>query len=266
MCVQAACMEFLLTPQQQELLDYMPVVRRNMDAWAVVEVFRVSASDEEITMTGAAALLSEALRAYEGRIYLCNSAELLLVMQSGGEEHKALAEKIKNQLPAGYYEVEVVPETEEGLLGIEMRWAPSAPPQGGPYHRERLARAHNIVLVADDDMYMRELMKRGLADVADVVEVVHGNDVEKVYSQYNPDIVFLDIHMPDLDGRDILHHLLMIDPDAHIVMVSADSSRENVQLTKLKGAKGFLAKPFTRERLLDYVSKCATIRPRLPEV
>jgi two-component system, chemotaxis family, chemotaxis protein CheY len=79
------------------------------------------------------------------------------------------------------------------------------------------------------------------------------------YKQYAPDILLLDIHMPGKDGLEVLHDIQDIDPQAYIIMLSADSSAENVGYTLQEGAKGFMTKPFTREKLLELTHKCPTI-------
>jgi two-component system chemotaxis response regulator CheY len=113
-----------------------------------------------------------------------------------------------------------------------------------------------IVLVADDDMYMRLLVKKGVGVGTVVHEVADGSEVLSAYKTHVPNILFLDIHMPNLEGPIVLRSILEFDPNAYIVMLSADSTPENVKMTSQYGAKGFLGKPFTKEKLQDYVKKC----------
>jgi two-component system chemotaxis response regulator CheY len=114
-------------------------------------------------------------------------------------------------------------------------------------------------MIADDDMYMRHLAKMGLESFATIYEVTEGDQVVNAYRKWMPDILFLDIHLPGKMGTDILQEILQIDKSAYVVMLSADSSPENIRLAAHKGAKDFVSKPFTRERMLENMKKCPTL-------
>ncbi|OFW87090.1 MAG: hypothetical protein A3J37_05440 [Alphaproteobacteria bacterium RIFCSPHIGHO2_12_FULL_45_9] len=124
---------------------------------------------------------------------------------------------------------------------------------------KRKARVEKIILIADDDMYMRMLIKKGIGSHYTVQEVIHGSEIVAAYKKYLPDILFLDIHMPGKDGLENLEAILTYDPQAYIIMLSSDSSPENVIWTTKHGAKGFIAKPFAKDKLVEYVKKCPTI-------
>ena len=66
--------------------------------------------------------------------------------------------------------------------------------------------------------------------------------------------------MPGKSGIDILEEILMFDQTAFIVMLSADTAKDNVLETRKLGAKGFVAKPFTKEKLVDMLQKCPTMK------
>lgn len=110
----------------------------------------------------------------------------------------------------------------------------------------------NRVLIADDNKFIRYMIKRWLEKDAEVYEVAHGKDVREVYLNVRPQVVFLDIHMPGRSGCDVLSDIMDVDPNAFIIMVSSDSIRKNVMSTLISGAKGFISKPFSRETLFRY--------------
>ncbi len=114
-------------------------------------------------------------------------------------------------------------------------------------------------MVADDNNFVRFLIRRWLGDSAEIVEVEKGLDVVPTYQRIKPDILFLDIHLPGRSGKDILSDVLRLDPMAFVVMVSADSNRENVMHTVKNGARAFMTKPFTRTTLDRYYRLCPTI-------
>ena len=118
----------------------------------------------------------------------------------------------------------------------------------------------NVVLVADDDLFVRKIIRAALQHLADIVEVGDGNDVLGFYEEYQPDVVFLDIHMPHASGLDLIEPVKALDANAYIIVVSADSSPENVKTALSKGSKGFLTKPFTKERILHLFNACPTIK------
>ncbi len=105
-----------------------------------------------------------------------------------------------------------------------------------------------ILLVEDDPstlMLLTALIDKqwGCGNASDAAQAVDE------YRRMVPDIVFLDIGLPDMNGLELLKRLLAGDPDAHVVMLTANATNANVQTALRSGAKGFLAKPFTRERL-----------------
>jgi two-component system chemotaxis response regulator CheY len=171
---------------------------------------------------------------------------------------QALTRIVQTKLPANSCEVNVLPTTRDGLKKIGLMIA--AQQSGAPrFYHDRIARAETVFLVADDDMYMRLLAHKGLEPYGRVVEVADGASIEDAYKLQNPDMVLLDIHMPGLDGQTALARLTALDPKAYVIMLSADSSLENVKGARQNGASGFLAKPFDKARLIKYVEACPTI-------
>lgn len=117
----------------------------------------------------------------------------------------------------------------------------------------------NVIMIADDDLFVRKVIISALPD-AQIVEITDGAEVEKIYREVMPDIVFLDIHLPNISGMDLIHPLLRADQGAYIVMLSADSSEENVKTAKVRGARGFLTKPFEKSRIMHYYTSCPTVK------
>ena len=118
----------------------------------------------------------------------------------------------------------------------------------------------NVVLVADDDLFVRKVIHAALSDLAEIIEVDDGKDVANAYEKHQPDVVFLDIHLPHISGLELIESIKGLDANAYIIMVSADSSQDNVKAAHAKGSKGFLTKPFTKERILHLFNACPTIK------
>jgi two-component system chemotaxis response regulator CheY len=99
-----------------------------------------------------------------------------------------------------------------------------------------------------------------LDGMTQVVMAQDGADCLKLYQEHKPDMAFLDIHLPILTGFELVDQLLKIDPSAYLVVMSSDSTAENVQAALKAGARGFLAKPLQRPKLMQYMNTCPTIR------
>lgn len=79
-----------------------------------------------------------------------------------------------------------------------------------------------------------------------------------MYNVYAPDRVFLDIYMPVMDGIETLEQIMASDPLAKGVMFSSLSNQSMLDKAMEFGSKGFVAKPFTEEALLQYARKLLT--------
>lgn len=112
------------------------------------------------------------------------------------------------------------------------------------------------ILVVEDDPFSRKLISTALSPAFPVSFAEDGVKAVMAHLQKAPDIVFLDIDLPDVTGHDVLNKLRSFDPDAYIVMLSGNSQSENVRAAVGAGARGFVGKPFTKDKLLHYIGKC----------
>ncbi len=117
----------------------------------------------------------------------------------------------------------------------------------------------NVIMIADDDLFVRKVLRTAIQDLSSVVEAKDGSEVSKIYTDNMPDMIFLDIHLPNVSGLDLIPKILAADDKAHIIMLSADSSQDNVQVALKRGAKGFLTKPFELRRVLQIMQTCPTV-------
>jgi two-component system chemotaxis response regulator CheY len=124
--------------------------------------------------------------------------------------------------------------------------------------RRRDERKHVAVMFAEDDAFQRRLINMAISPDFFVSQAADGLSCIQAYIASAPDILFLDIGLPDISGHDILKKLLQIDPKAYVVMLSGNSHRDNVVEALKTGARGFIGKPFTKEKLFQYISKCSS--------
>ena len=116
------------------------------------------------------------------------------------------------------------------------------------------------VLIVDDVSIMRKTLKDILTehckiDPVNLVEASDGADAVFMYDQTMPDVVFLDITMPDMNGKEVIEKLKQIDPEPVIIMCSGSGDKMSVIECIRAGAKDYVRKPVTRDRVLDALTK-----------
>ncbi|WP_319559904.1 response regulator [Marispirochaeta sp.] len=117
----------------------------------------------------------------------------------------------------------------------------------------------HTLLIADDERLEREALKyiirRGTADIDNIVEAVNGREAIEAAEKNSPDIAFLDIKMPGINGVETARRLKELLPACKIVFLTAfdtfDYAREALRL----GAEDFLVKPVEDERVLELLDK-----------
>ncbi|OLO40580.1 two-component system response regulator [Alkalihalophilus pseudofirmus] len=115
------------------------------------------------------------------------------------------------------------------------------------------------VLVVDDAAFMRMMIKDILTkNNFDVVgEAANGQEAVDKYKELNPQIVTMDITMPEKDGIEALRDIKSIDPDAKVIMCSAMGQQAMVIDAIQSGAKDFIVKPFQADRVIEALQKVA---------
>lgn len=113
------------------------------------------------------------------------------------------------------------------------------------------------VLIVDDAMFMRHSLRQMLEknNFNVIGEADNGMNALIQYKELKPDIVTMDITMPEIDGIDAVRLIKKVDPQAKIVMMSAMGQESMVRDAILAGAQGFLVKPFKQEDVMKALSK-----------
>ncbi len=118
------------------------------------------------------------------------------------------------------------------------------------------------VLVVDDAAFMRMTIKAILNNKNGfevVGEAENGKIAVEKYIELKPDIVTMDITMPEMSGLDALKSIIKIDPDAKVIMMSAMGQEVMVREAIMYGAKSFIVKPFKGEQVIKTLSKVLSI-------
>jgi two-component system chemotaxis response regulator CheY len=113
------------------------------------------------------------------------------------------------------------------------------------------------VLVVDDAAFMRILLKDILVKNGFLVigEAENGSEAKQRYQELKPDIVTMDITMPEMDGITAVKEIIKLDSNAKIVMCSAMGQQAMVLDAIQAGAKDFIVKPFQEDRVIDAMTK-----------
>ena len=114
--------------------------------------------------------------------------------------------------------------------------------------------AHRIMLV-DDAKVMRLMLSRIFeqAGYEVVGEAASGTEAIEKYKELKPDLVMMDITMPEMSGIDAVMEIKKIDPDARIIMCTAMGQRTLVLEAIAAGARNYIVKPFTPSKVLEAV-------------
>lgn len=115
----------------------------------------------------------------------------------------------------------------------------------------------HTVLIIDDADFMRVMLRDIVEDMGCQVvgEAADGHRADDLYRELRPDLVLLDITMPEVDGNEALKVILAEDPDAAVVMISALGQKTQVLEAIKAGALDFVVKPFDHERVRDTLSR-----------
>jgi two-component system chemotaxis response regulator CheY len=113
------------------------------------------------------------------------------------------------------------------------------------------------LLVVDDALFMRKMICGVAAEAGwEVVgEAANGLEAVTMYDQLRPDLVTMDLVMPEMGGLEALRQIRAHDPDARVVVVTALDQKQALMDSIREGALDFIVKPFERQRVLNLLAK-----------
>ncbi len=113
------------------------------------------------------------------------------------------------------------------------------------------------IMLADDAGFMRKMIQNHLSGVGytDFVEAADGAQAVELYQEHKPDLVLLDITMPNMSGTEALAAIKQLDPNSKVVMCSAMGQESMVMEAIKLGALDFIVKPFKQDRIVQTVTK-----------
>lgn len=113
------------------------------------------------------------------------------------------------------------------------------------------------ILIVDDAAFMRMMIKNILTKNGYEVigEAENGAIALQMYTEHKPDLVTMDITMPEMDGIQGVKAIRGSDPNANIIMCSAMGQQSMVMEAIQAGAKDFIVKPFQQDRILQAIER-----------
>ena len=124
---------------------------------------------------------------------------------------------------------------------------------------------HPKILAVDDSKTIRMIVSKAFKSFdCDVFEATNGLEGLSIAGKEKPDVIILDITMPVMDGYEMLNRL-RADRDLRqipVIMLTAESGRENVAHIARMGVRDYLVKPFKEEQLLEKAGRIVTLAAR----
>jgi two-component system chemotaxis response regulator CheY len=113
------------------------------------------------------------------------------------------------------------------------------------------------LLVVDDALLMRKMIRDVAVEAGWEVagEAANGAEAVALYERLRPDLVTMDVVMPEMTGLEALRRIRAVDPDAQVVMVTALDQKQTLLESIRDGAIDFIVKPFERERIASLLGK-----------
>lgn len=113
------------------------------------------------------------------------------------------------------------------------------------------------ILICDDAAFMRMTLVKIVEGAGHTVvdQAGNGRDCILKFKEWHPDIILMDITMPDMDGIEATKEIVALDPTVKIIMVSAMGQQEKVFAAISAGAKDFVVKPFEPHKIVECIGK-----------
>lgn len=186
-----------------------------------------------------------------GKLYELSvqTGTLLVLLEEKVEKEKKIRKALENQqsIQQAVYRKQKMLELPEMDQNISDR---------------RKMRNKMQFMIIEDDPFSRRLVEMTLSKQYQykMTWLDNAKDALATYAELAPDLLFLDINLPDVTGHELLEKIIALDPDAYVIMISGNADKHNIMQAMQCGAEGFIAKPFSSGKLLQYVNLCPTLK------
>ncbi len=111
------------------------------------------------------------------------------------------------------------------------------------------------ILIVEDSQMFRVMLGQILNKDYECYNAVNGQEGMSLFKKHSPEIVFLDINLPDISGHEVLKSIKDLEPEAFIIMVTGDNEKGTVKKTVENGADGYVIKPYAPKQIQSYIDK-----------
>ncbi len=114
------------------------------------------------------------------------------------------------------------------------------------------------ILIVDDSRVSRKMLSNMLekSGFEVVAEAINGREGYELYEKLTPDVVLMDITMPEMNGLDSMKLIMEHDPDAKVIIISAAGQTEKKEEAMSAGATAFITKPYSNQEIIDTINYC----------
>lgn len=273
---------------KEKLAIIVSSVGKNPMSWQGWSCLKIEIKEEnglhvfEEHMSWVQSILESYLGNVEGSVYFCKNRHIHvfcknvpdeILHQTGHQVHDLLSFEdgyievtynVFDLKKDGFFYVSDTLEQEDGMYSIPISTYSDLDPfisqtslkTDKPFIEKNIANYKNLtkVLLVEDDPVTRWIVRKSLKSECVLSTAPTANQAFEKISIFNPDIVFLDIDLPDQNGRKVLEWIMRNDPGTSVIMFSSNNNLENITDTLEDGARGFIAKPFMKEELMHYIN------------
>lgn len=118
------------------------------------------------------------------------------------------------------------------------------------------------MLIVEDHPFSRKLLAAALGKTYVCYQARTGAEAIALYAAYAPSIVFLDIELPDMSGHALAQLFRREDPDAYVVMVTANHYAKDVETARANQVQGFIAKPYNKQKIYGFIENYLSRQPK----
>jgi two-component system chemotaxis response regulator CheY len=114
------------------------------------------------------------------------------------------------------------------------------------------------ILIVDDSRVSRKMLSNMLekSGFEVVAEAINGKEGYELYAKLSPDVVLMDITMPEMNGLDSMRLIKEHNPDAKVIIISAAGQMEKKEEAMAAGATAFITKPYSNQEIIDTINYC----------
>lgn len=260
----------------QKILDSMATNPSMWQNWKCLHIEAASLEDYKINpdlMAYAEAIIDVYLLDYEGAVYFCGCQDLYLMIRDIEKEKIRLIGSelsaslfLERACRANQHIYNLSSETLELIFticgrGRLFKVAEDAIPEI-PVQEVRKTKTFKElqnqprVLLIEDDQSTRWIVRKALKGLCDLATAQNISTSHKRILSFDPDLIFLDIELPDGSGIDILDWLMEENLKADVIMFSSHNTMDNISMAMAAGAKGFISKPFAKSQLVEHLQGC----------